>query len=210
VTFEHAERGEAFVDSADPPLRWETHGSAYPHPDAPDGKERKYAKPERERRFLLARLPSGEPIRRVLIEDRYFIGTRLRLRRTTAIDPEPDARHVTYKLGHKVPAPDGTPGLITNLYLSEAEYRALATVPSYSLRKTRSSYPPFGVDDFDGPLHGLILAEAEFDTDTAAMLFSPTIEVVAEVTADLRLTGGRLVVTTRDQLRAVLDEYGIT
>jgi hypothetical protein len=180
-----------------------------PHPDAPSGKALKYARPELERRFLLAALPPGEPRHRVLIEDRYLSGTRLRLRRMTDIDPEGMAGGVTYKLGQKVPAPDGTPGLITNVYLSDAEYRALSRVPGVELRKVRSSYPPFGVDQFEGPLAGLILAEAEFADEAEAASFRPSIAIVAEVTADLRLTGGRLVVTTKPELRAILDEYGV-
>ena len=47
------------------------------HPDAPAGKATKYARVERERRFLFAAPPSGTPTRRVLIEDRYLRGTRL-------------------------------------------------------------------------------------------------------------------------------------
>jgi hypothetical protein len=183
--------------------------SAVPHPDAPSGKELKYARPERERRFLLARLPPGEPVRRVLIEDRYMAGTRLRLRRMTGLDGHGAAGEVTYKLGQKVPAPDGTPGLITNLYLSEVEYAALASVPARELRKVRSSHPPFGVDEFEGELAGLILAEAEFDSDDEMASFRPPFEVVAEVTADPRLTGGRLVATRNPEVRAVLDEYGV-
>jgi hypothetical protein len=184
---------------------------AIPHPDAPAGKAGKYARPERERRFLLARLPSGEPTRRVRIEDHYLIGTRLRLRRMTVLDDEGGggAGQVTFKLGQKVPAPDGSPGLITNVYLSEAEYSALAGVPANALRKVRASYPPFGVDVFEGPLEGLILAEVEFETEAEQRAFRPIIETVAEVTTDQRLTGGRLVVTSAAELRAILRDYGL-
>ena len=180
-----------------------------PHPDAPAGKARKYARPERERRFLLARLPPGEPIHRTRIEDRYLIGTRLRLRRMTALDEPGRDGEVSCKLGQKIPAPDGRPGLITNVYLSEAEYQALAIVPANELRKVRSSYPPFGVDVFEGPLEGLILAEIEFRSRSEELAFRPAIETVAEVTADERLTGGRLVVTSAPELRAILRDYGL-
>ena len=128
------------------------------HPDAPDGKADKYALVELERRFLLAASPVGVPIRRWLIEDRYLLGTRIRLRRMTDLD---EAAGVTYKLTQKIPTGAGTPGLITTMYLSAAEYAALVTMPADTLRKIRSSFPPLGVDTFEGALHGLVLAEAE-------------------------------------------------
>ena len=81
------------------------------HPDAPAGKAGKYARVERERRFLLPVVPSGEPVRRVLIEDRYVRGTRLRIRRMTDLDTAEGA--VTYKFTQKIPTDFGGPGLIT-------------------------------------------------------------------------------------------------
>src|SRR5262245_64938384 len=115
------------------------------HADAPPGKAEKYARPERERRFLLAGLPSGSPVATVRIEDRYIEGTRLRLRKMTSIDRNGAMTGEQYKLAQKLPAPDGSPGLITNVYLSAAEHGRLAALPAGVLRKTRHSYPPFGV-----------------------------------------------------------------
>jgi hypothetical protein len=175
------------------------------HPDAPEGKGRKYARPELERRFLLDRLPEGTPTRRVRIEDRYLVGTRLRLRRSTDLH----TGAVDHKLGQKVPAPDGRPGLITNVYLSPAEYEALAVVPALELRKVRWSFPPFGVDEFEGELTGLILAEAEFESEEEQAAFEPPVAVIAEVTADVRFTGGRFVKTSASELRALLREFEI-
>jgi CYTH domain-containing protein len=48
-------------------------------------------------------------------------------------------------------------------------------------------------DVFDPPLHGLVLAEAEFATDEDMCTFEPPENIVAEVTDDPRFTGGRLV-----------------
>jgi len=184
--------------------------SAIEHPDAPAGKATKYARPELERRFLLARLPDWEPIRRVRILDRYITGTRLRLRRTTVLDSTGRLTGtVEYKLGQKIPKPDGTPGLITNLYLSAAEYEALEIAPAGVLEKVRLSIPPLGVDVFEGALAGLILAEAEFEREAKARAFEAPVPVVAEVTADVRFTGGRLVMTTAEALRALLAEFGL-
>lgn len=77
------------------------------------------------------------------------------------------------------------------------------------LCKTRLSVPPLGIDIFDPPLHGLVLAEAEFTTDEEARSFLPPQETVAEVTNDTRFTGGTLVQTHREDLLACLSEYGI-
>jgi hypothetical protein len=181
-----------------------------PNPDSPPGKDEKYARPERERRFLFAALPVGtSPVRRALIEDRYLSGIRLRLRRMTQLGPEGELGSLTHKLTQKVPSPDGTPGLITTLYLSAAEYQAVAAIPARTLRKVRTSIPPFGVDEFQGELAGLILAEAESDTDDDLAALERPVDAVAEVTADQRFTGGRLVEASGDDIRALLAEFGI-
>ena len=119
------------------------------------------------------------------------------------------ARAVQRKLVQKVPAADGSPGLITNLYLSEDEYARLAELPAASLRKTRHSIPPFGVDVFEGELEGLILAEIEFATAEDEAAFEPSIPIVAEVTRDVRFTGGRLVESSAAELRELLREFGL-
>ncbi|WP_035851411.1 CYTH domain-containing protein [Kitasatospora azatica] len=164
----------------------------------------KYARVERERRFLFAEPPAPAVVtvtRR--IDDRYLTGTRLRLRRVERTD----SGAVELKLTQKLP---GTPwGLVTNTYLSPEEYRLLATLPAQVIRKTRYSVPPLGIDVFEPPLHGLVLAEAEFDTEEEARVFAPPAGCVAEVTADPRFTGGSLVSASRAQLRARLAEYGI-
>lgn len=171
---------------------------------APAGKERKYARRERERRFLFAVPPDGAAVRTAEIVDRYLLGTRIRLRRETT------GRRATYKLTQKVPAPDGAPGLITTMYLDADEYAALARLPAASLHKTRLSIPPLGVDLFEGALDGLILGEVEFDDDESMARFAVPRDAVGEVTLDQRLTGGRLVTTTRSGLAEVLAGYGLS
>jgi CYTH domain-containing protein len=66
-----------------------------------------------------------------------------------------------------------------------------------------------GIDVFDPPLHGQVLAEAEFTTDEAAQSFLPPRAAIAEVTDDARFTGSSLVQTRRHDLLAWLAEYGI-
>lgn len=167
----------------------------------------KYARVERERRFLLAGVPSDAPatvIRR--ITDRYLIGTTLRLRHMA----DQQGGH-QYKFTQKIPAARRGPtqGLITNTYLSKAEYELLAELPGRMLIKTRYSIPPFGIDVFAPPLHGLVLAEAEFDSDHDMFAFRPPSWVIAEVTEDQRFTGGCLAIASREQLTSWLADYGI-
>jgi hypothetical protein len=75
----------------------------------------KYAKPERERRFLLAGVPDGAT-GGTLVRDRYIVGTRLRLRLVG------EGGAVVRKLGHKVRPNPVDPRLVlhTSLYLSDA------------------------------------------------------------------------------------------
>ena len=167
----------------------------------------KYARVERERRFLLAEPPAPATVTATrMITDRYLAGTRLRLRRVESPDGGCEL-----KLTQKVPLarPGAVQGLITNTYLSAAEYGLLAALPAAVLTKTRFSVPPLGVDVFDGHLQGLVLAEVEFTTDEKARSFVPPPECVAEVTDDARFTGGRLVTTARQELLRSLAEHGL-
>ncbi|MFD8483017.1 hypothetical protein [Kitasatospora sp. NPDC059673] len=166
---------------------------------------------ERERRFLLARVPApGAVTCARLITDRYVDGTRLRLRHVERID----TGECAHKLTQKIPAPPGTTGaeqgLITNLYLSEEEYALLLdSLPGRELTKTRLSVPPLGIDVFDGRLLGLVLAEAEFETAEDAETFVPPAACLAEVTDDPRFTGGSLARAERSQVRGWLADYGL-
>jgi CYTH domain-containing protein len=168
----------------------------------------KYARIERERRFLLAAAPTDGVTRRRLITDRYILGTRLRLRRVRDLD----TGICELKFTQKLPAsePGHVQGLITNTYLSEAEYELLATLPAAVLAKTRLSIPQMAVDVFEAQLEGLVLAEAEFDTDEEARAFRPPLAPVAEVTDDIRFTGGSLVRASRADLAGWLADYGVS
>jgi hypothetical protein len=176
------------------------------HLQAPLGKSLKYARRERERRFLLAVVPEDdEPIRTAAIADRYIRGTRFRLRRsveTVGVDSQ-----VILKLTQKIPEEGGGPGLITTAYLSEAEFKAFSVLPADPLVKTRLSIPPFGVDVFTDALEGLTLAEAEFESDEEMNKFHPPAFAVAEVTQDVRFSGARLATTPRQDLLALLRDF---
>ena len=141
-----------------------------------------YARPERERRFLLAGLPGGlGPGRR--IEDRYLDGTTLRLRRVEA-----DGL-VVCKLTQKVRTGEGPAQVaLTNLYLTEDEHRRLSVLPGADLVKVRRPWRDgLVVDEHTGPLAGLVLAELEVADLTAPLPPVPGLD--REVTADERWTG---------------------
>lgn len=164
---------------------------------------RKYARIERERRFLLERFPADAKVHRTrYIRDYYIEGTTLRLR-----EQRDDNDGPLFKLTQKIPAPDSgaQQGWITSLYLKEEEFRLLLQLPSAKLDKIRYSVPPFGIDVFEGPLQGLILAEAEFDSASSADALKLPAFIQREVTADPRFAGGELVRTSSEGLRQLLD-----
>ncbi|MET7492987.1 hypothetical protein ABZV61_30040 [Streptomyces sp900116325] len=69
--------------------------------------------------------------------------------------------------------------------------------------------PLFGVDVFEPPLHGLVLAEVEFASDDEVRAFVPSPECLAEVTVGARFTGCKLVRASRSAVLARLADYGI-
>jgi len=167
----------------------------------------KYARIERERRFLLDRFPdSPKAVRVRRITDRYIEGTRLRLR-----EQRDEAGTVTFKLTQKLPSPgkEARQGLITTMYLTAGEFAVFEQLPAKKLVKTRYSLPPFGIDVFDGRLQGLILAEAEFDSAAAARSLVLSSFAAREVSGDHRFTGGRLACASRGDLRKWLSEFDI-
>ena len=152
-----------------------------------------YALVERERRWLVPELPGDEPWARRSITDLYIEGTRIRLRRSNGVvDGRPELVH---KLTQKMPgvhAVVGHCGYITTMYLDEAEYRRLSSLPGSWLSKERLSFPPIGVDLFHGPLAGLIVAEAEFRDDETMTAFVPPPWCGPEITEHPDLTGANL------------------
>lgn len=169
--------------------------------------QHKYARIERERRFLLNHFPGNENVVRVRrLLDRYIDGTTLRLRKQSE-----DNGPVVFKLTQKIPARSGgaQQGLITSMYLTEGEYGVLEKLPAKTLSKTRYSIPPFGVDVFEGALRGLLLAEAEFASAAEASALAIPSFIAQDVSNDDRFTGGQLVHATQQDVRTWLSEYGI-
>lgn len=162
----------------------------------------KYAVVERERRFLLASLPSGPSARKQIV-DTYVDGTRLR-------EVREEDGNVVRKLGHKVRLGDGPAEVAcTNLYLDEQEWAVLAGLPGRELRKTRHLYRRDGwVVAVDEHEDGTLVAEID-DGETPSQVVPGWLDVVADVSADERWTGrglasGRGVVAeTQERARPV-------
>lgn len=104
----------------------------------------------------------------------------------------------------------GQQGLITTMYLTNDECGILTTLPATELTKIRHSVPPFGIDVFEGKLNGLVLAEAEFNSEAEASALVLPSFIVAEISDDRRFSGGNLVTASRKELGQWLTEYGIT
>lgn len=172
----------------------------------------KYARVERERRYLLRGLPPGLRVNdpHTQIFDNYITGTRLRLRKVRA----PERREWAWKLTQKfaADAEDFSRTVITNIYLSQIEYETLSVFEGNEVRKNRYPYEHdgrrFSIDVFLGPLHGLVLAETEFDADEAMRDFPLPSFAARDVTNDELFTGGRLVELTADEIRAELARRG--
>lgn len=169
----------------------------------------KYARVERERRWLIDLPPSASASADVLtVTDRYLTGSRLRLRETVS-----SAGDVVRKLGHKVRLTDGPEEVAcTSLYLDDAEWALLCALEAHVLSKERRRMVVDGVDlaldVFGGDCAGLVLAEIDRGDDVDTGL-PEGLGAVAEVTADERFTGGRLAEGSRQELLAAVEEYGL-
>src|SRR6266849_11144586 len=101
--------------------------------------ESKYARVERERRYLLQDLPEGltraDPHRQ--ITDNYLTGTRLRLRKVR--DPKTNKWTVKFTQKFAPNRSDLSRTIITNIYLNAIEAETLAIFEANEIRKNR--YP---------------------------------------------------------------------
>ncbi len=165
-----------------------------------------------ERRFLLPSLPRTLATdTAALVEERYLVGTRLRLRRAispAAIGPG------ELTLSQRVrTATDRVSRVTLTERLTEPEYAALARLPADLLVWRRYGVDLSGlrcsVDVFEGELAGLVLAHAAFSSVTDAWWFQPPVYAVAEVTADDRFCEEELARTSAARLAALVAGYGM-
>ncbi len=167
----------------------------------------KYARVERERRYLLKDLPEGltraDP--HLQITDNYITGTRLRIRKVR----EPRSNKWTVKFTQKfAPNPDDlSRTIITNTYLNALEAEVLSSIfNSNEIRKNRYPFEfdgrNFSVDMFLGDLFGLVLAETSFETDEDLDAYPAPPFALADVTNEPLFSGGRLCELTFSDVRA--------
>jgi CYTH domain-containing protein len=174
----------------------------------------KYARVERERRYLLRDLPEGmtraDP--HVQITDNYMTGSRLRLRKVR----EPRTNKWTVKFTQKfAPNPDDlSRTIITNTYLNALEAEVLSSIfNSNEIRKNRYPFEfdgrNFSIDMFLGDLFGLVLAEVSFETDEELDTFLQPPFALVDVTNEPLFSGGRLCELTFSDVRAEIAKLGL-
>src|SRR6185503_1317485 len=131
--------------------------------------ESKYARIERERRYLLRDLPEGinRADAHVQITDNYLTGTNLRIRKVR--DPKTNKWVVKFTKKFAPDPADPSLTIITNIYLNATEAEMLAPFEANEIRKNRYYFDfagrRFSIDLFLGDLLGLTLAETDFETD---------------------------------------------
>ena len=175
--------------------------------------ESKYARVERERRYLLQDLPEGlsRADHHLQITDNYITGTRLRLRKVR--DPRTNKWVVKFTQKFAPDPDDLSRTTITNTYLNPVEADTLAIFEANEIRKNRYHFEfegrQFSVDMFLGDLFGLVLAEVSFDSDDELENFSLPPFALAEVTNNELFTGGRLSQLSFADLKDELIRLGI-
>ena len=175
--------------------------------------ESKYARLERERRYLLQDLPEGltRADHHLQITDNYITGSRLRIRKVR----DPRTNKWTVKFTQKF-APDPTDlsrTFITNTYLNAVESEVLSIFNSNEIRKNRYFFEyerrKFSVDMFLGDLFGLVLAEVSFDNDEELDAYSAPPFALAEVTNNELFSGGKLCELTFSDVREEIRREGL-
>lgn len=145
----------------------------------------KYSLKEIERRWLVDpdMINSYDKARYLDIEDVYLKDTLLRLRKVTDTSGE-----VTYKLCKKYGKVSSLSNAITNIYLSDAEHLVLSTLDGVRVHKRRYSVADGTIDIYQGPSE-LAVFEIEFDSEQAAVSYTPPAFVGEEITDNPAYSG---------------------
>ena len=170
----------------------------------------KYACLEVEYRYLLNKTPDGllDNHKGWLITDRYFPNTRLRLRHMESFSADEHIYKLTQK--YRSETQNAYETIITNMYLTEAEYNHFEILEAKSLKKKRYQYSvssfSLSIDVFEGRHQGLILAEMEVDDRAKVSEFVLPSFVLKDVTEDPFFTGGNLVIMTDEEFKQGLSQ----
>src|SRR3981081_2951885 len=173
----------------------------------------KYARVERERRYLLADLPAGltRADHHLQITDNYITGTRLRVRKVR--DPRTNKWVVRFTQKFAANPEDLSRTIITNTYLNAIEAETLAVFEANEIRKNRYHFEfagrKFSVDMFLGDLFGLVLAEITFESDEELNNFSKPTFALADVTNNEIFSGGKLSQLAFADVRKEIEQSGL-
>jgi CYTH domain-containing protein len=173
----------------------------------------KYARVERERRYLLQDLPEGltRADHHFQITDNYLTGTRLRLRKVR--DPKTNKWVVKFTQKFAATPDDLSRTIITNTYLNATEAETLSIFEANEIRKNRYRFEfegrEFSVDMFLGDLFGLVLAEVSFETDEEMDGFAKPPFAITEVTNNELFSGGKLSELTFEDIRKEIVQSGL-
>ena len=160
-----------------------------PNPPEPVVPLPKYAKVEIERRWLadLEVVGSLDGVAFREIEDVYFPGTGLRLRKVEQVGASP-----VFKLCKKYGKCSAFSEAVTNLYLSEAEYKLVLSQSGDSAeRKRRYGLAGGSLDVYCRPGKPSIF-EVEFQSEVEALAYVPPAFAGIEVTNNPAYSGAAL------------------
>ena len=175
--------------------------------------ESKYARVERERRYLLQDLPAGltRADHHLQITDNYITGTRLRIRKVR--DPKTNKWIVKFTQKFAPNPEDLSRTIITNTYLNAPEAETLSIFEANEIRKNRYRFEfegrKFSIDMFLGDLFGLVLAEVSFETDEELDSFPKPPFAIADVTNNEIFTGGKLSELTFEDIKNEIASSGL-
>jgi CYTH domain-containing protein len=173
----------------------------------------KYARVERERRYLLQDLPEGltRADHHLQITDNYITGTRLRIRKVR--DPKTNKWIVKFTQKFAPDPADLSRTIITNLYLNAIEAETLSVFEANEIRKNRYPFSfegrQFSIDMFLGDLFGLVMAEVSFETDEELDNFAKPPFAIADVTNNEIFSGGKLSELMFEDIRNEIKQRGL-
>lgn len=173
----------------------------------------KYARVERERRYLLQDLPEGltRADHHLQITDNYITGTRLRIRKVR--DPKTNKWIVKFTQKFAPDPADLSRTIITNIYLNAIEAETLSIFDANEIRKNRYRFPfagrEFSIDMFLGDLFGLVMAEVSFETEEDLESFPKPSFAIADVTNNEIFSGGKLSELTFEDIRNEVEQSGL-
>lgn len=166
----------------------------------------KYACLEVEVRYLVSQMPDDllDLSQGWLITDRYAPNLRLRLREMKALSGDERIYKLTQK--YRTEDQNAYEATITNMYLSDAEFRYLeSALQARVLKKRRYPYTwqnhALSIDVFEERHQGLVLAEMELEQKPIGDALALPFFAVQEVTADPFFAGGNLAVMTDAEFR---------